>query len=189
MNCKISTEKDNFTFLNINPSIFNLFGSPDLRVEEFALELRDGNYDSTIERALKKIGEGAGKFEAIVYEPGEAFAYASSRGDGESILLNKDFCEKFDIKELIKEDIFDCEDQTEIKSSIIQNIAAIHNEHPIFFGKKGRDFLYEIANTLATIINQYISDGFDNYERLIKKCETKFYNMESLYDLALKVAN
>ena len=181
MNCDISTKKDNFTFLNIDPSIFNLFGTTDLSIEEFAKKLRDDNYDSTVENAIKEINR-TGKYEILVYEATEKFAYANS--DGESIFLNKDFCEKFDIKDLIKEDVFNYEDETEVKSSIVENIAAIHNEHPIFFGNKGRDFLYEIANTLATITNQYIADGFDNYERLIKKCETKFYNMESLYNLA-----
>lgn len=181
MNCEISTKKDNFTFLNIDPSIFNLFGTSNLSIEEFARKLRDDNYDSTVENAIKEINRTR-KYKIIVYETGEVFAYANS--GGESIFLNKDFCEKFDIKELVKEDVFGCNDQPEIKSLIIENIAAIHNEHPIFFGNKGRDFLYEIANSLATITNQYICNGFNNYERLIKKCETKFYNMESLYNLA-----
>ena len=186
MNCEISTKKDNFTFLNIDPSIFNFFGTSDLNIEEFIRKLRDDNYDSTVENAIKEINR-TGKYEIMVYEPSESFAYANS--DGESIFLPKDFCDKFDIEELIKEDIFECEDETEVKSRIIENIASIHNEHPIFFGNKGRDFLYEIASTLATITNQYIADGFADYERLIKKCETKFYNIESLYDLASKVVN
>lgn len=184
MNCEILTKKDNFTFLNIDPSIFNLFGTSNLSIEEFTRKLRDDNYDSTVENAIKEISR-TGKYEIIVYETNELFAYANS--NGESIFLNKDFCEKFDIKDLVKEDIFDYEDETEVKSSIVENIAAIHNEHPIFFGNKGRDFLYQIASTLATITNQYIADGFNNYERLIKKCETKFYNMESLYNLSSNI--
>ena len=186
MNCEISTKNNNFTFLNIDPSIFNLFGTSNLSIEEFTRKLRDDNYDSTVENATKEINR-TGKYEIIVYETGEIFAYANS--DGESIFLNKDFCEKFDIKELVKEDIFNCKDNGDVRPLISANIAAIHNEHPIFFGNKGRDFLYEIASTLTIITNQYIAEGFDNYERLIKKCETKFYNMESLYDLASKVVN
>ena len=54
----------------------------------------------------------------------------------------------------------------------------------MLYGCGGDYFLFCITTALTDIITQYVSDGGNNYEELIKTCKT-FYNIESLYSWVL----
>ena len=55
----------------------------------------------------------------------------------------------------------------------------------MLYGCAGDYLLFYITRALIDIITQYVSDGGNNYEELIKTCET-FYNIESLYSWVLE---
>ena len=80
MNCEISTKNNNYTFLNIDPSIFNFLCTHDLNIKEFAENLKDGRYDGTIDYIIEEIYR-IRKYEIKVYDVYKPFAYINSDGD------------------------------------------------------------------------------------------------------------
>ena len=183
MDCKISTKSGSFKFSNVDPEIFNIVRAFCFNIDEFAEKLKDGNCDNTVvDNIIEEINK-TGEYEIIVDQLFELFAYRNSNGD--SLFVINDFCERFNINEIIKKDITKCKNENEIKLSIAENIAAIYKEHHIWFGSMSIKFLNEIANNLAFFINDYIDDHKTyNCGRLIKYCETMFYGQCGIYKLA-----
>ena len=184
MDCEILTKSGDFSFLGIDPSLFNLFKERCLDENDFLNKLKNGNNDNIIEIIIEEVNRTK-KCEILVYDTLKELAYINS--DGESILLNKDFCEKFNIRKLIPKNILNRKCKEDIKFKIFLKITSINNCNQIFFGRIGERFRHNIATALTNIINQYVSDRYNNYEELIKICETKFYNIESLYSMALEI--
>ena len=60
------------------------------------------------------------------------------------------------------------------------HINTINKTSKMLYGDAGDYLLFCITTALTDIITQYVSDGGNNYDELIKACET-FYNIESLY--------
>ena len=189
MNYEISTKNNNYTFLNVDPSIFNSLCTHDLNIKEFTENLKDGRYDSTIDYIVEEIRR-TGKYEITVYGVYKPFAYINS--DGDSIFLKEDFYEKFDIAEIIKENIFDYgSDFNKIEAYITNNIGLMYQENQISSSGKGEVFLNLLIWRLSNAISHYIKDsnGNYNYEELIRECEVKLYNMETFNEILLTLFN
>ena len=99
MNCEISTKNNSYTFLNINPSLFNFLCTHDFNIREFAENLKNGRYDGTIDYIIEEICR-TGKYEIKVYDIYKPFAYINS--DGDSIFLKEDFYENLTFPKLLK---------------------------------------------------------------------------------------
>lgn len=187
MNCEITTKSRDFRFLNVDQSIFDLIcaSGSGLDIEELSKKFKDSINSITVDRIFKEINE-TGDYEITIYEPNESFAYVNS--DGDLIFLNKDFCEKFNLSQIIKENIFDCKDEDEIKSSITENITIIDDVPAIISSCIGKRLLREIIETLTNIANQDINSGeFYDYNKLLKDCEIKFYNQGATYKLVTRI--
>lgn len=189
MNCEISTKNNNYTFLNINQSIFNSLCTHSFNIKEFAEKLKDGRYDSTIDYIVEEINR-TGEYEIKIYDVYKPFAYINS--DGDSIFLMEDFYEKFDIKEIIKENVFDCgSDFDKIEAFITNNIGLMYQENQISSSGKGEVFLNLLIWRLSNAISHYIKDsnGSYDYEELIRECGVKLYNGETFNDILLTLFN
>lgn len=188
MNCEISTKNNNYTFLNIDPSIFNFLCTHDLNIKEFAENLKDVG-DSTIDYIIEEIHR-TGEYEITVYGVYKPFAYINS--DGDSIFLKEGFYEKFDIAEIVKENIFDYgSDFNKIEAYIINNIGLMYQENQISSSGKGEVFLNLLIWRLSNAISHYIKDSNGNYdyEELIRECEIKLYNKETFNEILLTLFN
>lgn len=182
MNCEISIKSEDFLFADVDPSLINLFKGGSLDENEFFEKLKNGTNDDAVENIIKEVDEN-NKVEILVYDDtSETLAYIDT--DDNFVLLNKDFCEKFDIRQIIKENIFDCKNESDIKTHLTDNINTISKTSKMLYGCAGNYFLFCITTALIDIITQYVSDGGNNYEELIKTCET-FYNIKSLYSWVL----
>ena len=189
MNCEISTKNNNYTFLNINPSIFNFLCTRDLNIKEFAENLKNGRYDGTIDYIVEEIRR-TGEYEITVYGVYKPFAYINN--DGDSIFLKEDFYEKFDITEIIKENIFDCgSDFNKIEAYITNNISLMYQENQISSRGKVEVFLNLLIWRLSDAISCYIkeSNGTCDYEELVKECKIKLYNGETFNEILLNLFN
>lgn len=183
MNCEISIKSEDFPFFDVDPSLINLFKVGSIDENEFFKKLKDGKNDDVVENIIKEVDENK-KVEILVYDDTlEALAYIDT--EGSFVSLNKDFCEKFDIRQIIKENIFDCKSESEIKTYLTDNINSINKTNPMFYGCGWDYFLFCLTTALTDIITQCIYDGVNNYEELIKSCET-FYNIKSLYSLGIR---
>lgn len=183
MNCEISTKSKDFLFLGVDPSLINLFKGGSIDENEFFEKLKDSTNGDAVENIIKEVDEN-NKVEILVYDDtSKVLAYIDTEGN--FVLLNKDFCEKFDIRQIIKENIFDCKNESEIKTHLADNINTINKTSKILYGDTGDYLLFCITTALVDIIAYYVSSGGNNYEELIKTCET-FYNIESLYSWVLE---
>lgn len=181
MDCEILTKNEDF-LLGVDPSLINLFKGGSIDENEFFEKLKDGTNDDVAENIIKKVDENE-YVEILVYDDAlKSLAYIDTNDN--FVLLNKDFWEKFDIRQIIKENIFDCEDESKIKTYLADNFNSISKTSKMLYGEAGDYFLFSVTTALADIITYYISDGGNNYEELIKTCET-FYNVESLYSWVL----
>lgn len=189
MNCDILTKSGKFQFVKLDPSIFNFLCTHDLNIKEFAENLKDGRYDSTIDYIVEEIHR-TGEYEITVYGVYKPFAYINS--DGDSIFLKEDFYEKFDITEIVKENIFDYgSDFNKIEAYIINNIGLMYQENQISSSGKGEIFLNLLIWRLSNAISHYIKDSNGNYdyEELIRECEIKLYNKETFNEILLTLFN
>ena len=185
MNCEISTKSGNFKFVKLDSSIFDLFCTYHLDIEEFFKKIKDCHENILIDPIIKEINE-TNYYEIMVYKPNKSFAYAND--DGDLIFLKKDFCEKFNLRQIIKENIFDCKNEDEIRSSITENITIIDDTPEIISSCIGKGLLHEIIETLTKIVNRDINSGeFCDYDELLKDCEIKFYNQCETYKLVTRI--
>ena len=185
MNCEITIKNRDFKFSNVDPSIFNLICQSNLDLEELYKKFSGNINNITIDSIFKEINE-TNDYEISIYEANSSFAYINNLGD--LVFLNKDFCEKFNLRQIIKENIFDCKDEDEIRSSITENIADIDNTPAIILSCIGKRLLHEIIETLTNIVNLDINSGeFYDYNKLLKDCEIKFYNQCAIYKLVIRI--
>ena len=109
MNCEISTKSKDFLFADVDPSLINLFKGGSIDENEFFEKLKNGTNDDAVENIIKEVDENK-KVEILVYDDtSKALVYIDT--DGNFVLLNKGFCEKFDIRQIIKENIFNCKNE------------------------------------------------------------------------------
>ena len=191
MNCEITTKSRDFRFLNVDQSIFDLVcaSGSGLDIEELSKKFKDSINSITVDRIFKEINE-TGEYEITVYGVYKPFAYINS--DGDSIFLKEDFYEKFDITEIIKENIFDCgSDFNKIEAYIINNIGLMYQENQISSSGKCEVFLNLLIWRLSNAISHYIKDSNGNYdyEELIRECGIKLYNKETFNEILLTLFN
>ena len=184
MNCDILTKSGKFQFVKLDPSILN-FNCRYLNIKEFFKKLKYCYENILIDHIIKEINE-TNYYEIIVYKPNRSFVYSNSNKD--LILFDKDFCEKLNLRQIIKENIFNCKNEDEIKTSITKNILIINDAPAIISSFIGGKLLQEIIEALTNIVNQDINDSkFYNYDELLKDCEIKFYNQGKIYRLAKRI--
>ena len=184
MNCDILTKSGKFQFVKLDPSILN-FNCRRLDIKEFFKKLKYCYENILIDPIIKEINE-TNYYEIIVFKPNRSFVYSNSNRD--LILLDKDFCEKFNLRQIIKENIFNCKNEDEFKTSITKNIAIIDDAPTIISSSIGKKLLDEIIEALANIVNQDINDSkFYDYDELLKDCEIKFYNQGKIYRLTKRI--
>ena len=188
MNCDILTKSGKFQFVKLDPSILN-FNCRRLDIKEFFKKLKYCYDNIILDPIIKEINE-TNYYEIIVFKPNRSFVYSNSNGD--LIFLKEDFYEKFNITEIIKENIFDySSDFNKIEAYITNNIDLMYQENQISSSGKGEVFLNLLIWRLSNVISHYIKDSNGNYdyEELIRECEVKLYNMETFNEILLTLFN